>query len=175
MTPLGLPTPNLQRIRKDLRWPLRRRWLGLLSGIESAVNFVSIRNLADSIYFEDLDPWGREDHEPRPAFRFLSRIAWKIDVLKVILRVLFTGRADDCSAFPWWEMMLYRAKATVCLLLGLHDSRWSERRGHVSDSFTLLEWNWRRCSYEYDEYDCDTLEVGYGFRNWYVELNVSSF
>lgn len=62
----------------------------------------------------------------------------------------------------------YCFKAIVCLMLGLYS-----RKSYDFELDTMIEWNWRKTSYEYDEWESDHLDVGVGFFcNWRVRLEV---
>lgn len=114
--------------------------------------------------------WGEEGFTPTLATNCADWLLWKLLVAEAIARCVF-GRSDDTAPCPWWLKLGHRAKAIVCLLLGWH---WkpSENEHFFRDTFQITIWGWRKVSWEYDEWDHDELEVGWGWRNWRVELRV---
>jgi hypothetical protein len=68
---------------------------------------------------------------------------------------------------------LYRAKAALCLFLGLHYKNEEEPHGHYSNELCVVWWNGAMTGYYEPEWEEDNVHVGYGLGNWWVVLNVS--
>src|SRR6185436_14654831 len=94
-----------------------------------------IRVMVDWSY----DGYQYYDEHDGPKHTWKSRVAfwvlWKWQVLSAIFRCLFARGDDDLRAQPLWARPLYRAKAIICLLFGLHYRNDAEPWGHYSHEF----------------------------------------
>jgi hypothetical protein len=148
-------------VSAGLQW--RRHRARFLGWHEYRTPRALLRNVASS-------GWGEEGFTHTLRTRVADWILWKLAVGEAIFRCVF-GRSDDTSSCDWWLKVGHRLKAIVCLLAGWHWKE-SESEWFFRDSFEITAWGWRKVSYEYDEWDNDRLEVGYGWRNWRVQLTV---
>jgi hypothetical protein len=103
--------------------------------------------------------------------RFACFVMSRVRVAGAILRCLFWPKADDTQCCPLWMHALHRAKAIVCLLLGWRNRETRWRDGRYIDMFDVVEWNGRTEGYYEPEFETDSLSVGWGWRNWFVELD----
>lgn len=116
------------------------------------------------------DGWDQDGWHQTWRSRVGTWCMWKVRIAGAIFRSAFQKTADS---YPFWIRVVLRLKAVVCLLLGRHC-----REGEHLHCATLVEFNWRKVSWEYDEWDCDRVEVGWGlttfddrvWRNWRVHV-----
>lgn len=118
-----------------------------------------------------LENWAYQDwHEhgsPTWRSRLYHAVAWKVSVLHALVRALCSRSSDEFMGIAWWQRALYRAKASICLLLGWHHQ--GETPGYLV-GVEVAWWNGRMSGYYEPEWEDDNLHVGEGWRNWWVRL-----
>jgi hypothetical protein len=171
----GIPTPNWRRVSWSCRSRYYRARGYALARARRAREFVSLGGLYADVLWHEYDYAAHDGGYPpeTPACRVLWRLMHWRATATTIARIVYLKSDfgigyEDGLAKRLAVTIFYRIKAIVCLLLGLHS-----RKDYDLELDTLIEWNWRKVSYEYDEWEPDRLDVGYGFfRNWRVHLCV---
>jgi hypothetical protein len=155
--------------RKRL-WGYYSPWRCRLRRLNQRLNpLVILSNWEWDIHDPDFSSDGDASWRPTRKAKFATFVMERVRTFGAIIRCLFWPRADDTSCSPLWMHALHRAKAIVCLLFGWRGSYFMD--GKFYDTFAITEWNWRQVSYEYDEWEPDSLSVGWGWRNWFVDLD----
>ena len=175
MTPLGFSTPNWRRLTLNLRVRYYRARGYVAPRVQRARERVSLSGLYGDVLWHAYDYEANNGGYPdqSPACRVLWRLMrWRATATTIAR--LFYMKSDIGIGYEDGFLKriaitaFYRFKAIVCLMLGLYS-----RKSYDCELDTMIEWNWRKTSYEYDEWEPDHLDVGVGFFcNWRVRLEV---
>jgi len=95
----------------------------------------------------------------------------KWNVVKAIVLALCQPAFDDLACMPWWQRLLYRLKTVICLVVGRH---WPGAH-YEFECVTVAWWDGEMVGYYEPEWEDSHVNVGYGWRNWFVELDVRMY
>jgi len=151
---------------KQASWIRRMRWRA-----RRALERINpIRVFRDWQY----DGYRWSDTADGPVFKVTWRVRvgdaviWKWDVLMALGFAAFSRSSEELWCLPWWQRPLYRLKAIICLLSGLH---WKSER-YAWPRLEIAWWDGALVGYCEPEWESSTLHVGEGWRNWWVELDL---
>lgn len=118
------------------------------------------------------DGWSEEGFRPTWKSRVADAVLWKLRVGAAIFRCLLVRSQNQDDCVPLGIAIAHRVKAAICLLFGWHHHGEAPLYAYM-DTVQVFTWNGRMTGYYEPEWEEDTIDVGAGWTNWYVELNAS--